>query len=80
MEERLAFSYDREGDILDISIGKPRAAISKEVDNDVFVRQDKKTGEVVGFMIMNFEKRFGKLGKEEVIPVSGKFKLEKSTT
>ena len=29
-------------------------------------------------MIMNFEKRFGgKLGREEIIPVSAKFELEK---
>jgi len=80
MEEGLNFSYDKESDILDVSIGKPKSAISKEVSEDVFARIDLKTKRVVGFMIMNFERRFGgKLGKEEMIPVSARFELEKAT-
>ncbi|MBI2583367.1 MAG: DUF2283 domain-containing protein, partial [Candidatus Aenigmarchaeota archaeon] len=66
MGEGLNFGYDKDGDILDISIGKPKPAVSKEIAEDVFARLDPKTKKIVGFMIMNFEKRFGgKLGKEE---------------
>lgn len=72
----MMFHYDAEGDILDVSIGAPRPAVSKEIDDDVFVRLDKKTHKVVGFMIMNFEKR-SKLGKERKIPVLAQFELEK---
>ena len=38
MEEGLRFSFDKEADMLDISIGTPKKAISREVDDDFFVR------------------------------------------
>jgi len=46
MEEGLNFSYDKESDILDVSIGKPKSAISKEVSEDVFARIDLKTNKL----------------------------------
>lgn len=73
MDKKLMFSFDKEGDVLDISIGKPRKAISEEIKEDVFVRKDSKTKEIVGFMILNFEKRFKKLGKVEEIPLKAAF-------
>lgn len=75
MEKKLAFSYDKEGDILDISIGRPQDALSEEVSEDIFVRVEPRTKKVVGFMILNFEKRFGKSKKPETLPVLGDFKL-----
>lgn len=77
MEKALNFSYDQEGDILDISIGKARKAISEEVSEDVFVRLEPKTKKVIGFMILNFEKRFDKAKKPEVLPILGDFKIDK---
>ena len=74
MEKKLTFSYDKEGDILDISIGKPKKAISEEVAEDFFVRLEPKTKKVVGFMVLNFEKRFGKK-KPATLPILGNFKL-----
>ena len=73
MDKKLIFSFDKEGDVLDISIGKPRKAVSEEIKEDVFVRKDQKTKEIVGFMILNFEKRFKKLGKVEEIPLKAVF-------
>ena len=73
MDKKLIFSFDKEGDVLDISIGKPRKAISEEIKEDVFVRKDPKTKEIVGFMILNFEKRFKKLGVIEEIPLKAVF-------
>lgn len=73
MEKKLIFSYDKKGDILDISIGKPRKAISEEIREDFFVRKDIKTREIVGFMILNFEKRFDKSLKSIEIPLSAQF-------
>ena len=52
------FFYDKEGDILDISIGKPKKALTEELTEDVFVRINPKQHQVVGFMIMNFTKSF----------------------
>lgn len=70
MEKQLIFAYDKEGDVLDISFGRPRKAISDEVEEDIFVRLDPKSNEVVGFMILNFSKRFAHQ-KETTIPVVG---------
>ena len=73
MDKKLIFSFDKEGDVLDISIGRPKKAISEEIKEDVFIRKNPKTKEIVGFMILNFEKRFKKLGKTEEIPLKAVF-------
>jgi len=75
MAKKLNFHYDQKGDVLDISIGRPAKAISKEIEEDVFVRLDEKK-EVVGFMILNFEKRFSSK-KELSFPIEATFKLDK---
>lgn len=75
MEKRLTFSFDKEGDILDISIGKPKKVISREVDDDFFVRVDPKTKKVVGFSIINFEKWFKDETDKKVVPIKAEFLL-----
>jgi uncharacterized protein YuzE len=70
MAKKMIFAYDKEGDVLDISFGRPRRATSDEVAPDIFVRLDPKSSEVVGFMILNFSQRF-KHQKETTIPVAG---------
>ena len=73
MEEKLSFYYDKDGDVLDISVGKPKKAISEEIGEDFFIRRDMKTKKIVGFMMLNFEKRFKKLGKKETVPIKAVF-------
>ncbi len=68
--EKLRISYDKEGDILDLSIGSPEAAISTEIEDDFFIRTDPKTGEVVGFSVLNFEKWFKDTRDFKTLPVS----------
>lgn len=77
MKKALNFTYDKEGDILDISLGRPKKAISEEVSEDIFVRLEPKTQAIVGFMILNFEKRFGRTHKIETLPITGDFQLVK---
>ncbi len=69
MEERLRMFFDKEGDVLDISIGDPREAISKEVGDDILIRVAPKTNEVLGITILNFEKRFEQT-KTEIFPIT----------
>lgn len=77
----LRFAYDKEGDILDISVGTPREAISNEIADDFFVRIDPRTNEIVGFSILNFEKAVGrKKAKALSVPVSATFQLMRSKT
>lgn len=59
--------FDEEGDILEITVGCPRKSLAKELKDDIFVRYDPETGEIVGIMILNFLKQFmGKKRPEEI--------------
>ena len=69
--EKMTFLYDEDGDVLDISIGNPKKAKSEEIGNDVVVRKDEK-GRVVGFTILNFQKR-AEVEKGFNIPIEAKF-------
>jgi len=54
MEKTIMFFYDKDGDIMDISLGKPKVAVSEEVYDDIVVRIDPHSKEIVGFTIINF--------------------------
>ena len=73
MEKELKFFFDKQGDSLDIAIGEPEKAISREIGNDIVVRVKPDTGEVVGFTILNFEKRFEHLNSSETLPITATF-------
>jgi uncharacterized protein YuzE len=73
MEKKLKFYFDKKGDVLDIAIGDPDEAISKELDNDIVMRINPETKEIIGFTIMNFEKRFEHLDKSETLPIAATF-------
>ena len=67
MEGKINFFFDEESDVLDITIGKPKKAVAKELKNDIAVRCDPTTGEIVGIVILNFRKRFEGKNKPEKI-------------
>lgn len=79
MADVLRFAYDKDGDILDIALGRPRRAISREIEDDLFVRLDPKSKKVVGFSILNFTKWFKDLDEARQIPVTGRFSLVRSS-
>lgn len=70
MEALTELYYDRDNDILYLSIGKPRSAISQEVGDDVLVRVDPATGEVVGLTVMNLSAHYGDMDDPQSLPVS----------
>lgn len=61
--------YDQEADVLYITIGEAQEAISQELDNDVLLRVQPETGQVVGMTMLNFTSRFGNPANEQPIPV-----------
>lgn len=77
MERELKFFYDNEGDVLDISVGEPTEAISEEIDDDIFIRIDDTTKEIIGFSILNFTRWFKDLKSEKKIPVTARFSIAK---
>ncbi len=73
MAGKLSLFFDKEADVLYISIGKPKAALTREAGDDILIRLDSKTKKVVGCTILNFSKRFGPGGKTQFIPLLGEF-------
>lgn len=69
MEKMMQLAYDQEGDVLYLSIGDPRPAISEELGDDVLLRVSIDTGEVVGLTILNFSSRFGSSSEPHSLPV-----------
>lgn len=70
MDKVTQLFYDREADVLYLSIGEPRRAISREIGDDVLLRVDPETDDVVGLTIMNLSSRFGELESPQSIPVT----------
>lgn len=73
MGKKLRMAYDKEGDVLDVSLGDPCQAISEEVEDDFFVRRHPDTGEIVGFSVLNFEKWFRDVREYKTLPLEGQF-------
>ena len=56
-KENLNWEYDKEADVLYISVGEPRPAEGIDIGEGVIVRIDPKTKEVVSLTIINFARR-----------------------
>ncbi len=63
----ITIDYDKDADVLYLSFGKPKGAVTEEI-GDVGVRLDEKTHEVLGLTVMNFMRNMKK--KHEPIKVS----------
>ena len=59
--EQFELSYDRDADVLYISIGSPRPAHAYEEEQGLLIRKDPKTGETVGVTILDYEEHFRQL-------------------
>ena len=56
--QRLSFSYDKDADVLYVSVGRPTSAVGELLENGVMIRRDSKTHRVVGFTIIDFARHF----------------------
>ena len=54
MRKEVQFHYDREADVLYLSVGKPQRAKTIEIGEDFVLRLHPKSGQVVGITIINF--------------------------
>jgi len=61
--------YDTETDVLYLSIGDPRPAVTEEAGDDVLLRLDLKTGAIIGLTMLNFSARFSSLDAPQTLPV-----------
>ena len=67
MDKEITVWFDKEGDYLEITFGKPRRGYFKEIKDDVLQRVDSGNGETLGFAFINFSKHFGDLERPEEI-------------
>jgi len=54
----LSYSYDREGDVLYLTFGEARPAITRGEQNGLLVRTDPTTREVIGVTVLDYETKF----------------------
>ena len=74
MEEKvIRVIYYKPSDELNIILGEPRDSVLDEIADEIYVRLDPETGEILGFTILNFEKRARDKG--QVLPLLGSFAL-----
>ena len=74
MRKEVQFHYDREADVLYLSIGKPQKAKTIEISEDFVLRLHPKSGQVVGMTIINFAKHFPQLRTgRSGFPANGSF-------
>jgi len=55
--EKINWEYDKEADVLYISIGEPGKAVGLDVGEGVIVRYDEKKRDVVGLTIIGVKQR-----------------------
>jgi uncharacterized protein YuzE len=74
MRKEVQFHYDREADVLYLSLGKPPKAKTVETGEDFILRLHPKNGQAVGMTIINFSKHFPqlRLGRSD-LPTDGSF-------
>jgi uncharacterized protein YuzE len=53
--------YDREVDVLYLSVGQPSACSSSEEANGLLIDRNSETGEVVGVTVLDYETKFRRL-------------------
>ena len=53
----MQIAYDHEADVLYLSIGEPRRALSREIGDDVLLRIDPETGAIIGLTVFNLSTR-----------------------
>jgi uncharacterized protein YuzE len=57
MAQMMHLDYEKEAVVLYVTLGKPRKAISRDVGDDVLLRLDAESGEVVGMTLLNLSSR-----------------------
>ena len=78
MDNQLNFLYDREADVLYVSKGHPEFTDYVELNNDIILRLDPATKDIVGFTIIDFAERFTSKTPPLAIPLLTTF--ERVTT
>jgi len=55
--QKIDWEYDEDGDVLYLSIGRPRRATGVDIGQGVIVRYDEKKKEVVGLTVLGMREK-----------------------
>lgn len=69
MDKMPQLFYDAESDVLYLSIAQPRPAITQELVDDVLLRVDPETSEIIGLTVLNLSSRFGSVHLPQSLPI-----------
>ena len=73
MSRELKFLYDEGADVLYVSLGHPEYTDYAEVNDDLILRFDPETKEIVGFTIIDFLAHFSQPESRLRIPLDAGF-------
>jgi len=74
LKKSLCIGYDREADVLYLSLGEPRKGMKyQEVGNGIILRIDPATEKVIGLTVMDFVRNFSSVTQIAQVPVAGEF-------
>ena len=84
MGKALIYSYDKKRDVLYVSVGHPQDAVSREVQPGIFVHMHPRTRKVVGYTLLDFQRRASRTARKAeapafAIPVQASFRLSPTT-
>lgn len=71
MKGKMHIYYDKEGDFLEINVGKYTKGYFHDIGEGIAERIDEKTGKVTGIAILSFQKRMEKMKDIKInLPIS----------
>ena len=74
LKDSLCIGYDREADVLYLSLGETRKGMEyREVDNGIILRIDPETGKVIGLTVTDFVRDFSRVVQVAQVPITGEF-------
>ncbi len=73
MNENLRLLYDKEADVLYVSVGHPEHTDHVELDDDFILRLDPQTKKVVGFTRIDFAAHFAQREPPLSVPLKATF-------
>ncbi len=73
MDKQMRLLYDQEADVLYVSIDRPEFTDYEQVGENLILRHDPKTGQVIGFTIIDFAARFAQKESPLSVPLNATF-------
>jgi len=78
MDQNIRLLYDKEADVLYVTSGEPLYTDYEEVGENLILRRDPKTKQIVGFTVIDFAAHFARQEPPLSVPLEAKFAQRKN--